>query len=67
MDKGYYDYDYAKVEPVIKQKTYEESVKSDEEVEQMLGAFGWFKKKKNPISAEQLQKDIMNEEQKNGI
>ena len=58
MDKGYYDYDYAKVEPVIKQKTYEESVKSDEEVEQMLGVFG---------CAEQLQKDIMNEEQKNGI
>lgn len=69
MDKGFYDYDYNYTEPVVQQKTYEESVKSDDEVKDMLGAFGWFgKKKKEPLSAEQLQSEVMAEEnKKNGI
>lgn len=37
IDKGYYDYDYERIEKPV---TYEDSVKSDEETERMLSFFG---------------------------
>lgn len=58
IDKGYYDYDYeepkgAKYE---KQKvvTIEETKKSDEEVENILAAFG-FGRKKEPMGVHDAQ------------
>lgn len=61
MDKGYYDYDFEAPKEIQKRKTYEESVKSDEELREILGRFGWGKK---PMSAEQLQSEVMEEEKK---
>lgn len=58
MDKGYYDYDYEAVKAVPKQKTYEETVKSDEEIRDILGRFGWGKQK---LSPEELQREVMEE------
>ena len=58
MDKGYYDYDYEAVKVIPKQKTYEETVKSDEEIRDILGRFGWGKQK---LSPEELQAEVMKE------
>ena len=58
MDKGYYDYDYEAVKEIPKQKTYEETVKSDEEIRDILGRFGWGKQK---LSPEELQAEVMKE------
>lgn len=46
MDKGYYDYDYTEPKPVVKVKNYDESAKSDEELKDILGRFGWGKSQK---------------------
>ncbi len=61
MDKGFYDYDYEVPKEINKRKTYEESVRSDEEIRDILGRFGWGKK---PLTAEQLQLEVMEEEKK---
>lgn len=43
MDKGYYDYDYSEVDRKEERKfvTIESTRKSDEEIRNILGAFGW--------------------------
>lgn len=56
MDKGYYDYDYEKVRKVPKPLTYEETVKSDEEIQEILKRFGWGSPKLPP---EELQREVM--------
>lgn len=61
MDKGYYDYDYEAVKVAPKQKTYEETVKSDKEIRDILGRFGWGQQKLFP---EELQREVMEEERK---
>lgn len=58
MDKGYYDYDYEKVEKPVK---WEDTVKSDEEVADMLSMFGLGPKaSKKPESEEELRDYIIN-------
>lgn len=64
MDKGYYDYDYQKMKPVLRRKTYEESVRSDEEIRNILSRFGWGKPKEKPLTPAELQAEIMTEEKK---
>lgn len=65
MDKGYYDYDYQEPKQTIKRKTYEESVRSDAEIQEMLSRFGWGQhEKKQPLTPEQLQAEVMAEERK---
>ena len=64
IDKGYYDHDYEKVEkPII----WEQTVKSDEEVADMLATFGMGPKvHKKPRSIEEIQEYIIREETNNG-
>lgn len=58
MDKGYYDYDYEAVKVTPKKKTYDESVKTDEEIQNILKRFGWGK---NKVTPEELQREVMEE------
>lgn len=56
-DKGYYDYDYEQIDaPAV---DWEQTIKSDEEVQNILSIFGMGKSKE-----EQLQSYIIKEEQK---
>ena len=56
LDKGYYDYDYVESKPVVKVKTYDESVMNDEELKDVLGRFGWGKpKEKTAPTDEEIQ------------
>lgn len=67
MDKGYYDYDYAEPKAIIKAKTYDESVMSDDELKDVLGRFGWGKPKESKsLTAEEMQRIAM-EEQNNKL
>lgn len=56
LDKGYFDYDFEKFEKPI---VWEDTVKSDEEVADMLAMFGMAPKK--PQTAEEIQKYIINQ------
>ena len=60
LDKGYFDYDYETVEkpePIVK---WEDTVKTDEEVQDILSAFGLGKKK--PQTTEDIQNYIIKQE-----
>ena len=57
VDKGYYDYDFERVKAKVKRVTYEESVKSDDEVRGWLAKFGIGKPKEE--SLEELQELAM--------
>lgn len=63
IDKGYYDYDYQ--EPKMhaaKPKSYDESVRSDEEMQSILSRFGWGKPKASqPLTPEEAQRIAMEE------
>ena len=61
LDKGYFDYDFEKVakpKPVIQ---WEETIKTDEEVNDILATFGLGKKAQT--DEEKFQEFIMREEQ----
>lgn len=63
LDKAYYDYDYEFVEKTI---TYENTLKSDEEVARIAARFGFgsaAQKKPSEMDIEDLQKYAMNEEE----
>lgn len=66
MDKGYFDYDYQKPKERLMQKTYDETVKSDEQIRSMLGLFGWGEKKETP-SNEEIQNAVLTKINSNGI
>lgn len=62
MDKGYYDYDYSK--PSEDYKTVKNEAKSEEELARRLQNMGFGIKKKQPLTPEQLQAEVMEEERK---
>ena len=56
LDKGYYDYDFKVVERPAPAVNWEDTIKSDEEVNDILSAFGLGKK---PQTVEEIQKHII--------
>lgn len=60
VDKGYFDYDYERVESPIPVVNWEDTVKSDEEVADMLAMFGMRPKK--PQTLEEIQNHIIKQE-----
>lgn len=58
LDKGYFDYDYEKVE---KEEFVDwvDTIKSDEEVRDMLVGFGFSHLKKKPETTEEIQNHII--------
>ena len=61
LDKGYFDYDYEKVE---KEEFVDwvDTIKSDEEVRDMLAGFGFSHLKKKPETTEEIQNHIIKQE-----
>ncbi len=52
---------------VLRRKTYEESVRSDEEIRGILSRFGWGMPKEKPLSPAELQAEVMAEEKKKRV
>lgn len=61
IDKGYYDYDYEKVSKEPEIVDWADTVKSDEEVQDMVSLFG-FGRKKKPETAEEIQEYLIKQE-----
>ena len=61
LDKSYYDYDFEKVEKPTPVIPWEETIKTDEEVNDILAIFGLGKKAQT--DEEKFQEFIMKEEQ----
>ena len=59
LDKGYFDYDYEKVEAQKEIVNWEDTLKSDEEVADMMAMFGFGGCKKKPETTEEIQEYLM--------
>ena len=57
LDKGYYDYDFEVVEKPKVVTDWEKTIKSDEEVQNILNIFGMGKKKE--MTLEETQEHIL--------
>lgn len=53
--------------PVLRRKTYKESVRSDKEIRSILSRFGLGKPKKKPLTPAELQEEVMAEEKKKRV
>lgn len=63
IDKGYYDYDFKRVEPKQKRILFEDTVKDETQTRNILARFGIGTKVKNPkhMDIEELQEYAMND------
>ena len=62
LDKGYFDYDYEKVGILEPERDWVETVRSKEEVEDMVASFGIGRKKpKKPETDEEIREYILNQ------
>ena len=62
LDKGYFDYDFEKAEreEIV---TWEDTVRSDEEIREIMAGFGiGVNRKKKPETLEELQEYIIKQE-----
>ena len=60
LDKSYYDYDYERAEAPVR---WEDTIKTDEEVSDMLAMFGMGPKaQKTPETIEEIQEYIIKQE-----
>jgi len=59
LDKGYFDYDYEKTEKPEEQVNWEDTIKSDEEVDGILAAFGMKANRNEPKTEEEIQDYIL--------
>ena len=59
VDKGYYDYDFERKKEKVRQALYEDTVKSESEVQGLLARFGIGQKREE--SLEELQEMAMKE------
>ena len=66
IDKGYYDYDYEKVSKEPEIVDWADTVKSDEEVQDMVSLFGFGRKQKKPETTEEIQEYLIKQESYNG-
>lgn len=57
LDKGYFDYDFEKVDAPVPVVNWEDTIKSDEEVQDILSMFGMGRKK--PATVEEIQDHII--------
>ena len=56
LDKGYFDYDFQKVE---RETRWEDTVRSDDEMRSILAGFGIGTAKKKPETLEDIQNHII--------
>lgn len=62
IDKGYYDYDYERVQKPDDIVKWEDTIKTDDELHEMLSGFGFGIKPKKPQTTEELQTYILKQE-----
>ena len=65
MDKGYYDYDYK--EPSEDWVIVQESANSDDELAAQLAKMGLKPRPKKPLTAEEMQRIAMEENEKRDL
>lgn len=61
-DKGYFDYDFERFGMLEKGQDWSETVRSDDEIEQIMSGFGFGKrvpKDKKPETVEEIQEHII--------
>lgn len=61
LDKGYFDYDYQKVGILEPERDWIETVRSDEEIRDIVSGFGLGVKAKKPETEEEIQEYILNQ------
>lgn len=59
LDKGYFDYDYEKTEKPAELVNWEDTIKSEEEVDGILAAFGMTANRKKLQTEEEIQGYIL--------
>ena len=60
LDKGYFDYDYEKVSAPAPVVDWESTIRTEEELHEMLAGFGFgVKKKKKPETLEEIQEHVI--------
>lgn len=62
LDKGYFDYDFEKTGPDENVVDWLDTVKTDEEVAEMLSGFGFGIGPKKPETLEDIQNHIIKQE-----
>ena len=63
LDKGYFDYDFERSDIPTKYGSFDQTVKSEEDVQSMLAGFGFCgKKNKKPETIDEIQKHIIEQE-----
>jgi hypothetical protein len=63
MDKGYFDYDFEKCGMLEEGKDWIETVRTDEEIDEIMSGFGFGKRtKKKPETLEEIQSHILKQE-----
>lgn len=62
MDKGYFDYDFESVEKPPLTVDWESTIKTEEEVNDILSVFGLGKPRKKPETLEEIQDHIIKQE-----
>ena len=63
LDKGYFDYDFEKVEKPVPVYDWEDTIKSDEEVQGILSIFGVGQREKKTV--EEIQEYVINQMEEN--
>ena len=59
VDKGYYDYDFEKTEAYVPPVNWDDTIKTDEEVNGILAMFGMSAKRGKPETDEEIQSYIL--------
>ena len=62
VDKGYFDYDFERCGILEEGRDWVETVRSDEELDDIMKGFGFGKRTKNPETLEDIQSHILKQE-----
>ena len=59
MDKGYFDYEFENVDTPAVTRDWMETVRTDEEMDEIFKGFGFGKRTKKPQTLEEIQTHIL--------
>ena len=62
IDKGYFDYDFEKFGILEQGKDWADTVRSDEEMDEIMKGFGFGRRTKKPETLEEIQSHILKQE-----
>ena len=61
IDKGYFDYDFEKVGILDEGRDWVDTIRSEEEIRDIVASFGIGRKAKTPETDEEIQNHILNQ------